>query len=60
MTVLHVLELSQDQVILHVGIYRVRARGSPWITSKRKKRMHNLLTGCNLKDNATYVPMKAD
>ena len=41
MTVLHVLELSQDQVVLHVGIYRVRARGSPWITSKRKKRMHN-------------------
>ena len=30
MTVLHVLEL-----------YRVRARGSLWITSELKKRMHN-------------------
>lgn len=38
MTVLNVLELSLDQVILHVGIYRVRARGSP---SELKKRMHN-------------------
>ena len=41
MTVLHVLELSLDRVILHVGIYCVRARGSPWITSELKKRMHN-------------------